>query len=248
MLKSEFNSNIYNPDLIGCGNSDKPRVAYYAEDWASQLSYFIENIISKPLIIIAQGPLLSIALLIKEKLSNKNLIKGFVFVGASPWSYITKNPNQTQQKILWNVIFNSFIGNLFFNYASSKKFIKSFSSKVLFAKEESIDNDWLDTLTNQAKKNRKDRFAAFSCLAGFWQKDYSQLIKKVSEPTLIVIGENAFNTSSRDQSETPENRLNIYLDNLNNAMGKIIPGRIVLPYESPHEFIAVLKDYIARYF
>src|SRR6478609_1408440 len=32
---------IYNPDLLGCGESDMPHVAYTPSNWAEQLQYFL---------------------------------------------------------------------------------------------------------------------------------------------------------------------------------------------------------------
>ena len=35
---------IYNLDLLGCGDSDMPQRAYYPQDWAEQIAYFIDEV------------------------------------------------------------------------------------------------------------------------------------------------------------------------------------------------------------
>jgi hypothetical protein len=48
---------IYNPDLLRCGESDTPRKAYHPIYWAEQLQYFLQTVVKKPLILVAQGAL-----------------------------------------------------------------------------------------------------------------------------------------------------------------------------------------------
>lgn len=52
---------IYNPDLLGCGESDMPHLAYTPSDWAEQLQYFLQTVVQKPVILVVQGALLPVA-------------------------------------------------------------------------------------------------------------------------------------------------------------------------------------------
>ena len=54
--------SIYNPDLLGCGKSDMPRLAYETSDWANQLQHFIETEIGKPVVLVVQGALFPVAI------------------------------------------------------------------------------------------------------------------------------------------------------------------------------------------
>ncbi len=242
-LSRDLPLSVYNLDLLGCGQSDLPRLAYYPEDWASQLQYFIENTIKKPVIVIVQGALTPVALNLVKNCSQYNLIKGLIFAGPPSWKLITKKANPLQQKLLWNLLFDSPFGKLFYRYARRRKFLESFSLKQLFSKAESVDERWLDTLEKGAA-DLKTRYAVFSFLAGFWIEDYSDFIKNISQPCLVVFGEQASSISSTGATETPEQRLNLYLEHLPNGKGKIIPGRNVLPYESTEYFVDVVSDFI----
>lgn len=226
---------IYNPDLLGCGKSDYPHVAYYPEDWADQLKYFIENIIKKPVILVIQGALFPVGIYLVEKMEESNLIKGLILSCPPGWSIITNQTKIWQQKLLWNVLFDSPLGNLFYLYARRRKFIESFSIRQLFASAESVDNEWLDNLEKEALNN-KTRYAVFSFLAGFWRQDYTQLIRNIKQKTLVLVGEKASNISKEGLKETPQQRIKLYMENLPNGISKTINGRNVLPYEYTDKF------------
>jgi pimeloyl-ACP methyl ester carboxylesterase len=233
-------NTIYNPDLIGCGESDMPTVAFTPTDWAEQLQYFIEKVIQKPVILVAQGALLPAAIELSEKAPN--LVAGIVFAGPPTWSLITTEKPKWQQDLAWK-IFTSPFGNLFYRYARTEKFLRNFSSKRLFASADAVDNEWLNTL-NLGSQNMASRYAVFSFLAGFWQKGYYQKISQLAQPTLVVMGEKASSIGKKGKQETPDERLTEYLACLPNAEGLKISGRNVLPYESTQEFVRVITPFV----
>ncbi|AFZ57475.1 alpha/beta hydrolase [Anabaena cylindrica FACHB-243] len=231
---------IYNPDLLGCGESDMPPLAYKPIDWAKQLQHFLHTVVQKPVIIIAQGALSTVAIeLIKLE---PNLIKGLILSGPTAWSVTTKNAPKWQQNLLW-IIFNSPLGNAFFRYARTRKFLVSFSTEKLFASSEAVDEEWLDTLIADAK-NMGGRYAVFSFLARFWQRDYSGDIASLRQPTLVVLGDTASAISKEGKKETPDERLADYLACLPQGRGMKISGRNVLPYESTAAFVATISSFV----
>ncbi|HEY9767845.1 MAG TPA: alpha/beta hydrolase [Coleofasciculaceae cyanobacterium] len=235
---------IYNPDLLGCGESEMPSVAYYPRDWAAQLKYFIETVVKKPVVLVVQGASLPIAIELLQFL-EPNLIKGLVLSAPPAWPTITNAAKPKQQKLLWNLLFNSplGLGNLFYRYARRRQFIESFSIRQLFAEAEQVDRLWLDDLTKGAT-NMQSRYAVFSFLAGFWRKDYASAIAKITQPTLVVLGEQTSSISREGKPETVQERLNAYKSHLSQGEGCIIPGRNVLPYESTSEFTRVVGDFL----
>ncbi len=242
-LKNGQKTPIYNPDLLGCGNSDLPHLAYYPDDWAEQLKYFIETVVKKPVILVVQGALFPVAIRLVAKNLQSNLIQGLVLSGPPGWSIITKAANIRISELVWNLFFDSFIGAIFYRYARRLQFLQSFSVRQLFAEAEAVDNQWLDSLEKGAE-DPKTRYAVFSFLAGFWRQNYQKLIQNIEQPTLVLVGEKASNISKEGLQETPDQRLEFYLKNLPNGQGKKIPGRNVLPYESTNEFATAVGDFI----
>ncbi len=232
---------IYNPDLLGCGASDMPYVAYTPRDWAEQLQYFLQTVVQTPVILVVQGALFPVAIeLVKIE---SNLISGLVLSGPPAFPLITKSTPELQQKLVWNLFFDSFLGNLFYRYARTEKFLSSFSTRQLFADSNDVDREWLDTLSIGAE-NPASRHAVFSFLAGFWRQDYTNAIASIQQPTLVVVGETASSISKEGKQETPDERLADYLNCLPQSRGVKIPGRNVLPYESAVEFVGAIAPFV----
>ncbi len=234
------NWSIYNPDLLGCGESDMASVAYTPEFHAEQLQYFIENIVKKPVILVVQGALLPVAIELTQKAPN--LIAGMVLSGPPTFALISKNIPEWRQKLAWT-IFSSPFGNLFYRYARTERFLQNFSTRKLFASTDGVDTEWLDTLRVGAE-NMASRYAVFSFLAGFWRRDYRTKMAAIDKPVLIVIGEVASSIGKEGKEETADERLKEYISYFRNLRSVKIPGRNVLPYESTSEFVSVMSPFV----
>ncbi|OYD92843.1 alpha/beta hydrolase [Nostoc sp. 'Peltigera membranacea cyanobiont' 210A] len=235
---------IYNPDLLGCGESEMPRIAYTPSDWAEQLQSFLQTVVQKPVILVVQGALLPVAIQLVQKESN--LIAGLVLSGPPAWALMTNKPPEWQEKFLWNVLDSPF-GSAFYRYARTPKFLRSFSIRQLFASENAVDAEWLNTLLTGAE-NPASRHAVFSFLAGFWRDDYTSFIASIGQPTLAVMGETTSSISQDNKKETPDERLAHYLACLPESRGIKINGRNVLPYESTTKFVAAIAPFINKVF
>lgn len=242
-IEKNPDSLIYNPDLLGCGAGDMPAVAYYPIDWAKQLQYFIDTVIKQPVSIVVQGASLPIAIELVELMSTEQIEK--LILSAPPaWRTITDTAKPKQQRLLWNLLFNSPIGlgNLFYRYARRRQFLESFSIRQLFADPQEVDKKWLDELIT-GSRNLNSRYAVFSFLAGFWRQNYEKAIAKIEQPTLVVFGQQSSSISQEGKSETVPERLAAYTSHLKQGKECIISGRNVLPYESTSEFVAVVTDF-----
>lgn len=232
---------IYNPDLLGCGESALPRAAYGPEDFAAPLKELIETVIKKPVVVVVQGASFPIALeLLALKPSPE--IAGLILAGPPPLSLISEARSRRQQKLLWN-LFNSPLGGLFYRYARRRNFLWSFSIRQLFAKQDDVDSNWLNMLKAGAQ-DLATRHAVFSFLAGFWRQNYESAIASISQPTLVLMGETASSISEDSESESPQERMEHYCRVLPNGQGKIIAGRNVLPYESTTAFTNACEEFL----
>ncbi|MEM9927788.1 MAG: alpha/beta hydrolase [Cyanobacteria bacterium P01_D01_bin.50] len=234
---------IYNPDLLGCGESDMPRIAYTPKDWAEQLQYFIKTVVQKPVALVVQGALFPIAI----ELANNfpDLIAALILSGPPAWSIMTKPTPLWQQKVLWNLLFDSPSGNLFYSYARRKKFLQDFSVKQLFASVEDVDDEWLDTLREGAK-NPASRYAVFSFLAGFWRQDYQKAIQSIMQPTLAVFGDTASSISKTGKKDNTDKKIADYSLHLSQGSAIKISGRNVLPYESTIKFVEAITPFLKK--
>lgn len=234
---------IYNPDLLGCGESALPRRPYTPEDFAKPLKDLIEMVIQKPVVLIVQGASFPIALSLL-KFNPSPGVAGLILGGPPTWSLMTEEKTSRQQNLLWN-LFNSPLGGLFYRYARRRNFLQSFSVRQLFEKTEDVDQPWLDMLQAGAA-NVETRHAVFSFLAGFWRRNYESAIAQMSQPTLVLMGEAASSISRDSAVESPEERMINYCRVLPNGEAKMIPGRNVLPYESPTAFTTACEEFVQQ--
>ena len=234
---------IYNPDLLGCGETAHPRIPYTPEDFAQPLKDLIETVIKKPVVVIVQGASFPIALALLS-LNPEPGIAGFILGGPPAWSIITTEKTSRQQNFLWT-LFNSPIGGLFYRYARRRNFLESFSVRQLFDKTDDVDQQWLDMLKAGAA-DVETRHAVFSFLAGFWRRNYESAIAQISQPTLVLMGESASSISRDSAIESPQERMIQYCQILPNGEAKLLPGRNVLPYESPTAFTSACQDLVQK--
>ncbi|MBW4693997.1 MAG: alpha/beta hydrolase [Lyngbya sp. HA4199-MV5] len=233
---------IYNPDLLGCGESAMPSLAYYPSDWAMQLQHFLQTVIQTPVVVVVQGALLPVAIELVHR--QPDLIRGLVMSGPPARTLIANPTPNWQQRISWN-LFDSPLGTGFYRYARRSQFLRSFSTRQLFATADGVDAEWLAML-QQGAADLDSRHAVFSFLAGFWRQDYTSKLKAIAQPTFIVMGEQASSISRQGKAETPDERLQDYLACLPNSEGTKLPGRNVLPYESTTAFVQAIAPFIQR--
>jgi len=236
---------ICNPDLLGCGDSDKPAAAYRPADWGAQLCHLIETELKRPVVLVVQGASFPLALAVAAQLRQPELLRGLVLSGPPGWGLISQGTRATTQNLLWNLLFSGPVGAAFYRYARREAFLTSFSQRQLFANPADIDREWLDQLQADAQDGAT-RFAVFSFLAGFWRQDYTAAIEALSPPTLVLYGQQASGIGRASRGGTPEERLKAYLQRLPQGTGQIIPGRNVLPYEATEPFVAAMAPWLAQ--
>ncbi|MGF1496243.1 MAG: alpha/beta fold hydrolase [Elainellaceae cyanobacterium] len=235
-------SPLYLPDLLGCGDSDMPHVAYYPADWAAQLLHFLKTVVQTPAIVVAQGALFPVAIALSQQPQGLDWMRGLILAGPPAWPIMTNETPSWQDRLSWS-LFDSPLGSAFYRYARRREFLRSFSARQLFADEAAVDAQWLDTLEAGAQ-DPASRHAVYSFLSGFWRQDYTAAIEALDVPTLVVLGETASSIGRSGRSETPDERMSRYLEHLPQGQGVTTPGRNVLPYEATGEFVAAIAPFV----
>jgi len=231
----------YVPDLLGCGESAMPHVAYYPEDWAAQLHHFITTVIGQPIILVVQGALFPVAMELVSRGSKH--IGGLIFSGPPTASLISETTDPYWQQVRWN-LFDSPLGWGFYLYARQESFLRQFSVDQLFATATAVDAEWLQMLAAGCA-NLESRHAVYSFLSGFWRKDYRPIMQQVNQPVLVVMGDEASSISRDGGAEPPSERLKFYTQTFPKATGVVIPGRNVLPYESATAFVEAAQQFLS---
>jgi len=238
-----YQHTLYHPDLLGNGESDLPRMPYTPTNWAQQIGQLIQTQIGQPVIVLAQGASFPIAIELAK--TYPDLVTALVLSGPPSWGVMTQPAKVQQQRRNWDLFFNTFLGDWFYRYARTERFLTSFSIKELFDSAAGVDREWLSMLRTHSR-DMNTRHAVFAFLAGFWRRDYSEDLANLQQPTLAIFGQQASSISKRGKADPAEKRMADYLAHIPQAQGQIIPGRNVLPYESTTEFVAVMAAFLQR--
>ena len=235
---------IYQPDLLGCGDGAMPRALCEPADWAAQLMHFLDTVVQRPVIVIVQGALFPVALELADALRSRGTpLRGGILCGPPAWNTMIEVAPVWRTRLLWNLLFGGPLGNGFYRYARRRQFLRNFSVKQLFGEPEAVDEAWLDTLERGAA-NLDSRYAVFAFLTQSWKQGYGEAIARLEEPTLALFGETASSISRSGKREGADDRLRLYLESLPNGRGAIVPGRNVLPYETPDDVVREVLKFI----
>jgi pimeloyl-ACP methyl ester carboxylesterase len=232
---------LIHPDLLGCGRSAMPDRPLRPQDWAQPLARLLDQGGGRPVWLLAQGASLPVALELQAL--RPEAVRGLVLFGPPSWKVMTAQADERLSAALWRGFFHTPLGNLFYRYARTERFLHSFSRKELFARELPVDHEWL-TMLREGSRDPASRHAVFSFLAGFWRRDYGPLLRSLPCPVLVLFGEEASGISRRGRGDTPTTKAEDYGRELPRSRVRILPGRNVLPWESTEAVVEEVAAWI----
>ena len=233
------------PDLVGCGEAEFSRDPLTPEDWAQPLVDVLRDRNDGPAVLVAQGTTLPIALAMLE--NAPELVCGLVAISPPGWRVLHETFPIARSRQLWRWLFQGPIGNLFYRYARRREFLRSFSQKNLFARAEAVDEEWLDSLS-KGSRDMNSRWAVYSFLAGFWRRDWEPHLTNLTLPLQVVFGGSATGIGRSRSWDDLDQRLATYRRKLPDAVIETIPGKNVLPYESPEDCVNCVRNWITAQF
>ena len=229
------------PDLIGCGEAEYSRNPITPDDWAQPLIDVMRQRNDGPAVLVAQGTTLPIALALVERAPE--LVCGLVAISPPGWRVLHETFPIERSRQLWRWLFQGPIGNLFYRYARRRNFLKSFSQKNLFAQAQDVDEEWLQAL-NEGSRNMESRWAVYSFLAGFWRSNWEPQLTNLKLPLHVVFGSSAMGIGRSRSWDDLDRRLATYRLKLPDAAIETIPGKNVLPYESPEACVSCIQNWL----
>eukprot|EP00183_Erythrolobus_madagascarensis_P001808 CAMPEP_0185850830 /NCGR_PEP_ID=MMETSP1354-20130828/4815_1 /TAXON_ID=708628 /ORGANISM="Erythrolobus madagascarensis, Strain CCMP3276" /LENGTH=330 /DNA_ID=CAMNT_0028551555 /DNA_START=133 /DNA_END=1125 /DNA_ORIENTATION=- len=266
-LKSneKASAKIIAVDLLGTGEGWSSNAAPLSlDDWAGQIEELVKSEMrasseqqTRP-VILAQGASCSIAVRAAARLKREGVdLKALVLVGPPPSYFVDRQRPAWLENGVWNLLRGPIGLALWKSVFSKRSFIADFSQKNLFAdSRNNMDSNWLDSLTAHASKSDTSRFAVFSFLSGFWQRDMRPDAKELhSVPVLLVFGDDVTPISSGSLRPTTQatrkaddfqKRASWYKAHLKNvvAVEIIAGGKNILPWENSSDVVRVVKKFL----
>eukprot|EP00466_Bigelowiella_natans_P006490 jgi/Bigna1/88123/estExt_fgenesh1_pg.C_280116 len=196
-----------------------------------------------------------------SSMSAKPVIRALVLSTPPSWEAVSTEFNPNVRSAIWNLLtfprlqddegrttrYCSPFGITFYKYATSREFLRKFSAKNLFSSPEAVTEEWLDELqTHSVPDDRRNAIIAF--LAGLWRRDRTDQMKAIdpaSTPIMCAFGSEMSTIASIDRKSTAQTLAQKYKSVMPALITtKNLPGRNLLPYESPDAFAESVGSFI----
>lgn len=180
--------------------------------------------------VLAQGGLASVALLVAAR--NPETCKALVLT-SPPTNLHTAVP---EKELARNYAFftGPLTAPLAFRALESRAAIRLFSNLFLFAPP-GCDESWLDQTAFEISPEARPPVSVFN--AGFCQaQSFAKELRELTQPLLILQGQN-------DKARNAD-RQDFYEGQVSDCQVTTLPGKNVLPWESPAETSAAIRSFL----
>ena len=191
---------VYALDLLGFGRSSRPEIRYTQDLLIQQLTEFLETVPETPAAVVANG--LSAAYAIRIAAERPELVSKLVLI--SPTGYERLSRPQNEARVAAFNQFRGLVGNVF-NAVLLEPGTQRFFLLDAYAGPESLTPEVLDSYDDNLRAENA-RWVIFSFISGNLDQDVSQLWPRVTQPVLMLWGDEATTTPIGDAQDFIEAR------------------------------------------
>ncbi len=197
----EFNKNFeaisqqhkaYAFDLLGFGNSDRPKVKYTAEFYIKQLTEFLDEVVKQPAYIVASS--LGAAYAVQVAYRRPELVKKLAL--SSPTG-INKNGGKRNLQALpgftYSILRLPVLGKAIYSAVASKSSIRSFMQNQMFYDKNQVSDEMIQQYYTAAHQQGAE-YAPPSFFTGLLDAEIGQTLGKLSQPVIMFFGKESLIT------------------------------------------------------
>ncbi len=224
---------VYALDLLGFGRSSRPAVRYTQDLLVGQLEAFLEAVPGAPTAVVANG--LSAAYAIRLAAERPELVSKLVLI--SPTGYERLSRPQNEARVAEFRRFEGVLGTVF-NAVLLDEAVQRFFLLDAYAGPQSLTAEVLRSYDDNLRAENA-RWVVFSFVSGNLDQSVRAYWPNVSQPTLVLWGDEATNTPIGDAEDFMRARPGT----------SFLPVRGVklLPNEDrPELFNLVVSDFLKR--
>ncbi len=182
-LSSKY--KVYTIDMLGYGMSDKPKMTYTAFIYASLIKDFIENVITRPAMVIAANNS-SASAVTAAKIYPKRISKLMLVSPNGLTDKMAVNSSKFK-RILMEI---PVLGTAYYNVKTSKHAVNKFINNEGFFAKEISRSDLVDEFyRNSHSEKGNARFAFASLITNYMNMDIKNYISAIGIPICIAWGE-----------------------------------------------------------
>ena len=233
----EFLSNYYKVfaiDLPGFGYSQRQKITYTAYHYAQFINSFIQEIVKRPVFIIANEQ--SAIFCTKAYELEPSNIKKLILIAPKG---ISENPYPSQEEKKVLTFFGiPLIGTSIYTYLSSFKAIKEFLFHTAFFAKEKVSQEMIQQCYFSAHRGGvNNRYVFSSYFSHFMDADIKEVLKKIKIPVCIIWGENNIENPIENMETLKQLRPDFFYYVFEQT-------RMLPQYENNEEFNKVIKEFL----
>lgn len=224
---------VFAPDLLGWGRSDKPRRTYDAELYIQLVKDLLEDVVARRAVLCAAG--LPAAYAVQVAADRPDLVGGLALsvpYGLEPGG----DEPDLKDALIHRVLRWPILGTSTLNVYTSQTALQHYLRREVFASPERVDASIVDHhYRSSHQPGVHHALAAF--LSGYLNHGVTGVLDRVQAPTWVVWG--------RQATAPPVETADLWLHHLPGAEIEVIEGSGSLPHrEVPAEYVKRLHRFL----
>lgn len=193
------NHTVYAIDLIGYGNSEKPKMTYTAYLYVQLLHDFIKDVIQENTDIISSGNSNSFVTMLS--LQNSNYIDKLVFINPGKLSLLAKNPTKKSSALKY-LLESPIIGTMIYLFFNSKFYLQRLFKMDYFFNHHHISNKYTKSFYENAHTGEaNNKFSYASNLCRYNNVNIINALEQINNSIFIIQGSERLNSYEEIISE-----------------------------------------------
>lgn len=208
ILSKDF--HVYELDLLGCGNSDKPNITYINYMYVQIISAFINEVIKEKTNICASSFSSSIVLMTARFYSS--IINKIVIINPTSIDKLVK-PAAYKNKIESNILQLPIIGTFLYNCKMSKSSIEDYYKYICFYNDKNVSSKTLDiAYYNAHNQHSSGKFLLSSIIGRYTNINIIHALNKIDQ-NLYLIGNGNYKSIIQEYKKYNKNIHAAYVSN-----------------------------------
>lgn len=174
---------VYAPDWLGFGLSDKPRIRYNAAQYIEQLSQFLREVVKEPCTLVASS--LASAYAIQAATDQPDLIHSLVLICPTGFRHLAKSPDSGAEAI-YQVAHAPLLGTTVYNAVTSLPSLRYYLMNQTYFDPSYVDDALIEhysTATHQYGSQN----APPSFFSGLLNHSVSDVFPKLPQKTVRIV-------------------------------------------------------------
>lgn len=174
---------VYAPDWLGFGLSDKPRIRYTSAQYIEMLNQFLREVVKEPCALVASS--LASAYAVQAAADQPDLVQGLMLICPTGFRHLAKAPDSGTEAI-YGLTHAPLLGTTVYNAVTSLPSLRYYLMNQTYFDPSYVDDNLLDhysTATHQYGSQN----APPSFFSGFLNHSVAEVFPRLGQKTLRII-------------------------------------------------------------